>query len=159
MRTLYIILATAVSVSTLYARSREVGSWQGLETLESGRKIRVETAIGKQTGTFVRLSGDAITLHSGRAGDVTIPRAQVTSVFVQSESHRTRNTVIGLAVGTAIGAVLYATLGQWFRSEGAESSGFLGVPMGVGTAIGAAWPARCMVLVYRTKKNSGAKVP
>jgi hypothetical protein len=160
MKTLsYLILATALSVSTQYARSQEVDSWRGLEALESGRTIRVETAKKKQSGSFVRLSEHAITLHSGRAGEVTVPRSEVKRVFAQSESHRTRNTVIGLAVGTAIGAVLYATLGQWFRSEGAESSGFLGIPIGVGTAIGAALPARCMVLVYRIKKDSGAKVP
>ena len=77
----YIVAAVSCSVSPQFARSPEVGSWQGLEALESGHKIRVETAKGKQTGTLVRLSGDAITFHSGRAGEMTIPRTEVTRVF------------------------------------------------------------------------------
>jgi hypothetical protein len=154
-----IILAVALFASPQYARSREVGSWESLAALESGRRIRVETANSKQSGSLVRLSADSITLHLDRAGEVTLPRLEVTRVFAQSESHRVRNTVIGFVIGATIGAVLYGTIGQLFRSEGAESAGFLGVPMGVGTAIGAALPARGMVLLYRTQKSSGAKVP
>jgi len=159
MMIIFLILTTALLAAPKYACSQEFSLWQGLEALESGHKIRVETAKGKQTGTLVRLSDDAITFHSGRVGEVTIPRSEVTRVFAQSDSHRVRNTVIGLAVGAAIGAVLYGTIGQLFRNEGAESAGFLGVPIGVGTAIGAALPAHSMVVVYRTAKPSRTKVP
>jgi hypothetical protein len=135
------------------------GSWESVLAVPAGQRVRVETAQMKQTGAFVAASADALIIRTGEAGQVEIARSGITRVYMQKRSNRLRNTLIGLGVGVAAGAVLYGTIGQIFRSEGAESGGFLAAPIAIGAAVGAALPTGGMKRIYDAGKDSGAYGP
>ena len=127
--------------------------WTRVSNLRAGEKVRVETTSAKQTGTLVSVDADAVRLTSGDGAQVSVPRADIQRVYARSKSNRVRNTIIGAAVGVAVGAVVYGTLGSLFRNEGREDTAFmLAVPIGVGTAVGAAMPTGSLKKVYDAAK-------
>jgi hypothetical protein len=154
----HVAIALTLWVAPQYVCASDAGAWEQLGAVQSGRTIRVESSQAKQTGAFVRLSDESITFHSRRDGEVTVPRSEVKRVYAQSGSRRVRNTIIGVAAGAAIGIVFYSTIGQLFRNEGGESAGLIALPIAAGTAIGAALPARRMVLMYKAPGLSGSKL-
>jgi hypothetical protein len=90
-----------------------------------------------------------MTMASRRGGTVAVSRGDVQRVYVRTKSHRARNAIIGTAIGVAAGAVLYGTLGSWFRNEGREDTGWmLAVPIGVGAGVSAALPTGTMRKIY-----------
>ena len=126
--------------------------WARVIALRLGDPVRVETASAKQTGRFVAATVDTLRFTTNANADISVARPEVTRVYARSKSHRIRNTVIGAAVGVAVGAVIYGTLGSWFRNEGREDTGFmLTVPIAAGTAVGAALPTGSMKKIYDVK--------
>lgn len=123
-------------------------SWEGLQALRPGDRIKIQDAAGKEhKGAFKTSSADAITIETGK-GEETISRAQVRRVEVRGSSRRVRNFVIGAAIGFALGLVVDQTLGAFFRNEGGESDGaraltYIG-PIALFGSLGAASPG------YRT---------
>lgn len=145
---------------TAYAVLPLPASWDDVQTIWPGEITRVETAQGRKTGEFVSATTDRITLRLAGRGDSAFARTEVRRVSVQTRSHRLRNTLIGAGVGAAVGVALYTTLGQWFRSEGAESGGFLVAPIAIGAAVGAVLPTGRMERVYdaKAKRDSRSEV-
>lgn len=145
MRHVFILLLVALQMTA--------ADWSRVAALRPGEKVRVHAATSKQTGTLGLVTNDAIRFNSKDGGEVTVPRSEVTRVYVQSRSHRLRNTIIGAAVGVATGVVLYGTLGAMFRNEGNDDTGqMLGVPIAVGAAVAAAMPTGTMKKIYDVKE-------
>ena len=148
------IILSAILVSFSFAQSSQTSAWNIVGAVEQGRRIRVETSVKKYTGTFGNLSDVAIMLQS-ETGQVSIPRSEVVRVYAQSQSHRVRNTLIGVGVGAAIGIATYGTLGTLLRNEGGENTGVLiAAPTGIGAAIGAVLPTGGMKKIYDAKEDS-----
>ena len=136
-----------VAVALCAAKDGSGFSWENLSSLRTGDTIRVDNGKQKVSGQLVAVTAEQITVQA-RDGETRFARSDVRRVHTRSASHRLRNTLIGLGVGAAVGAVLYGTIGQLFRNEGATTGGFLGLPMAAGTAVGAALPARGWKKVY-----------
>lgn len=129
-------------------------SWTVLSSIEPGHKVRVETSDGNHVGTFVDASDDAIRID-GHDGQLGISRLDVLRVYSESGSHRVRNTLIGIAIGAAVGVTMYSTVGVPLRNEGAENTGakLLMPPIGIGAGIGALLPAKSMKKIYDVKED------
>lgn len=130
-----------------------LGDWKGISNIGQGHKIRVETSTKKYKGAFLTISDTALKLNF-KDGEVSVPRAEVLRVYSQSQSHRLRNTIIGAAIGTAIGIALYFTLGALIRNEsGEETAPYLIGPIAAGAALGAVLPTGKMVKIYDAKSD------
>ena len=123
--------------------------WGRLSAIRAGETVRIETASGNQTGRFISASENNVRFTSDGGAEVSVARSDAKRVYVQSKSRRVRNTIIGAAVGVAVGAVIYGTLGTLFRNEGDEQTGYmLALPIAAGTAVGAALPTGSMKKIY-----------
>ena len=77
-------------------------SWDNLKQLRPGQKVEVVDAKMKTyNGKFVSFTDEAITIHEAKT-DVSVPRAEVVRVTVGDNSHRTRNMLLGAAIGGGI---------------------------------------------------------
>ena len=98
-------------------------SWDNLKALKPGDQVQViDTSGQQQRAAFAAVSATAITLET-RTGQVSIDKARVHGVKARSSAVRTRNIVIGAAIGIAIGATIDQTLGVRLRNESGESEG------------------------------------
>jgi hypothetical protein len=148
-----IILSIAVVSLSLGQSSDGASQWNIIRAVNAGHRIRVETSAVKYSGGFAGLSDSAIMLQSEK-GQVSVPRAEVLRVYSQSRSNRLRNTLIGAAIGAAVGITTYGTLGALLRNEGADNTGVLvAAPVTVGTAVGAILPAGGMKKIYDAKEE------
>lgn len=127
--------------------------WTRVTELSANVIVRVETATGKQIGTLLSASDEALRFTTTEGTDVSVGRTEIRKVYVRTKSHRVRNAIIGTAVGVAVGAVIYGTLGALFRNEGRDDTALmLAVPIGIGSAVGAALPTGSMKKVYDAAK-------
>jgi hypothetical protein len=145
------LIAILLLVSLAQAETK---TWDDLRLIASGQTIRVHRSADKQKGAFIAVDETTLRLRTEGGSDLAVPRSEVTRVYAQSPSHRRRNFIIGAAVGVAVGALLYGTLGQLIRNESAdETAGLLFGPIILGGGIGAAAPTGTMKLVYDAKKQ------
>jgi hypothetical protein len=106
MRKLLVSVCILLACAAAQAQGR--AAWQNLNALQPGEKIHVlETSTTKITGTFVSVSGTAISLQS-EAGPQTIQRDQVSAVQRTKNKHRLRNALIAGGIGAGAGAVIGA---------------------------------------------------
>ena len=83
-------------------------AWTGLSGLQAGQAIQiVDTASKKHSGTFLSASDTAIS-YQETAGERSIQRPDVRTVKLTKNTHRLRNTFIGLGVGAGVGAAIGA---------------------------------------------------
>ena len=127
-------------------------SWDNLRQLRAGEGIEiVDAKMKSHRGNFTTYTQERISLREdGR--EMTIPRTEVASVKRFGESHRRRNTLLGLAIGTAGGLAVGFIRGKTYHEEG-ETTVFMAVwtPIGagIGAAAGVVLPAHNEVTVYR----------
>ena len=148
MLTLRICLGLTVCIAGCFAQTDGDLAWEKVRSVRTGERVRVHSTQGTRNGTVQSVQGDAITLRPASGEAVTIPRADVTRVYTAGRSRRVRNLLIGTAVGAAVGAVLYGTLGELLRNETGDAPGLLLAPIGVGAAVGAAMPAGAWKKIY-----------
>ncbi len=128
-------MALMMSAHVIPAQS-PLDSWENLRQLHAGQKIEVvDMKLRPVQGDFISYSETAVSLRVGR-DEVSIPRAQVLSVKNRQRSHRGRNALLGLAVGTAGGLATGAIRGATYHEEG-ETGVFMLVFTPIGAAIGA----------------------
>jgi hypothetical protein len=110
-------------------------AWDTLRGLKAGERIRVVDSSGAtQTGTFQAVSDSSITV-AGRRGENAIERSKVKRVEVRSSARRTRNLLIGLGIGVAVGATVDQTVGTYLRNEANEGAGARALTYLVPTAL------------------------
>jgi len=152
------ILTVALLNPAAHAQQGAEESWDNLRQLRPGQRIVVaDMKLKSHQGTFTGYSAEAISLRTDQQ-ELAIPRANVLSVKNQEGSRRTRNTLIGLAVGAAAGLAVGAAKGA-NELESGETGLFalVGIPIGAGAGalVGAAMP-NGKVTVYRAKSRSGS---
>ena len=117
--------------------------WGNLATLQAGQKIQVVQTSRKDSGTFLRVSDQEISLQ-GKSGEQTIQRQDVRSVKLMANNHRLRNTLIGSVVGAGVGAGISAAAWEPRGFVGGRGTGAaVGAVMGAagGAIVGAVWPS------------------
>ena len=81
-------------------------NWDNLKQLAPGQQIRIVLNNAKSyTGQFQSVSDAGIVVRSATGGQV-FERQSVLRVSTQGKSHRGRNALIGLAVGTGAGIIV-----------------------------------------------------
>lgn len=77
-------------------------SWENLKQLRTGQKVEVvDTKMKTYSGKFASFTDEAITLQQGNS-ELTVQRAELVRVSVRDTSHRTRNMLLGAAIGGGI---------------------------------------------------------
>jgi hypothetical protein len=124
-------------------------TWESLGKLDSGTPIEVVTSNRAEKGEFVSSSTESLTIRT-RRGEQRFLRKEVVRVVSRRKSHRMRNVLIGVGVGTAIGLVTDQTLGAYLRNESNPASArplIWALPMAFCGGIGAAFPS--YPVIYR----------
>jgi hypothetical protein len=151
MRHLTLLLVLAAGLA-----SAEKNDWANVKALPIGGEIRVSLQTGKSYRGQVQNVTEESLIIVAASSQETLARAQIKKISSKGDSHRMRNTLIGLGIGAgsglAIGAGSDASCGGhcWFGNNiGKEVL----TPVGaiVGTLIGVAWPTGLWHDVYRAK--------
>ncbi len=130
-----------------------ISDWNNLQQLRVGDKVEVvRTDLSKHKGTFLSFSDEAISLRVGK-DEVGVQRPIVFRVSSREHSKRLRNTLIGLGIGAAAGAVVgaAAVAGKPRQAGERRLSMVIGtlIGAGAGTVVGAAFPG--YQTIYRAK--------
>jgi hypothetical protein len=138
-----------------------ISDWNNLQQLRVGDKVEVvRTDLSKLKGTFLSFSDEAISLRVGK-DEVGVQRPKVFRVSAREHSKRLRNTLIGLGIGAAAGAVVgaAAVAGKPRQAGERRLSMVIGTLMGsgAGAAVGVAIPA--FQTIYRAKVKRGGTQP
>ena len=144
----FIVLSLGVLMLSITAGAQaQEESWDNLRSLRAGEKIQVvDQKLKSQTGTFVSVSDEAISLRVNQ-DEISVQRADVLRVSSSEGMGRGKHTLIGLAVGGVGGLAVGLALGSLFTepNEGLKDPAFLpafiGLGAGIGAGIGAALPA------------------
>jgi uncharacterized protein YcfJ len=129
--------------------------WQSLGQIQPGAKVQVvEQSLKSTSGRFVRFSDADLTLDVNKK-EVVVPKEQVYRVSVTGKN-RKRNTLIGLAAGASLGAVVGAAVQHETGLGGAVVAGMTVVYAGLGAGIGAIVPAS--KTVYRAERSTQANL-
>src|SRR5512146_590943 len=93
-------------------------SWDNLRQLRAGEGIEiVDAKMKSHRGNFTTYTQERISLsQAGR--EMTFPRAEVASVRRVGKSHRRRNVLLGLAIGTAGGFAVGLIRGKTYHEAG-----------------------------------------
>jgi outer membrane lipoprotein SlyB len=129
MRSLFFLLCV-LGLPCVSAAQTNHASWALLNGLQPGQKIQlVDTASKKHTGTFLRVSDTAVSFSESN-GEQSIQKQDVRSVKLMKNSHRLRNTAIGLLAGAGVGAAIGAA-----AFHGCSPQDFFCIGSGGGAAI------------------------
>ena len=144
--TLLIVLAAGTAAA----------QWTNVKNLAIGQEIRISLADGRSFRGEVQSVADDSLVIAAANNQQALERAQIRKIATKGESHRLRNTLIGLGVGAGAGLAFGAG-----TDSGCSPHCFLGnnigkeilTPLGaiVGTIIGVAWPTGRWHEVYRSK--------
>jgi hypothetical protein len=133
--------------------------WDNLKQLAPGQQIRIVLNDAKSyTGQFQSVTDAGIVVRLA-TGDQAFERQSVLRVSAQGKSHRGRNALIGLALGTGAGIIVGVAspeLGQGKCAQGscinAASASLTGVVgAAVGASLGAVIPTHGWHDVYRAR--------
>ena len=129
--------------------------WSTVKALATGADVRITTGSRMVRGKILRTTDDSLVLAFGK-GQEMFTQQEVTRVLLRGDSHRGRNSLIGLGAGAAVGAIIGATAHQdctgwciFYTSRGADAAGGAIVLGGIGAAVGALIPSRSWLEVYR----------
>jgi hypothetical protein len=119
-----------------------VSNWESVQMLAPGTEVRFAAGTAKVVdGTLVSVTDTTLLILSVGAGQQPIEKTRIASISVKKQGHRLRNTVIGLGVGLAVGAVEGVAIGSCKTCKLDQST--LGYAMGGGAfwgaAVGAGW--------------------
>jgi hypothetical protein len=157
-------LARAVAlipILALAAAGQEpLSNWENVSMLAPATQIRIGSGKSKpMVATLESVTGSEL-VTSSAAGPQSFQRAQITSISVKQNSHRRRNTLIGMAVAAAAGAAIGYGIGRAQQSNCAQKGGdcSLDTPGGAGvggvigliagTVTGLIWPTGGWRKVY-----------
>ena len=115
--------------------------WDDLKQLAQGQQIRIVLNDAKSyTGQFQSVTDAGIVVRLA-TGDQAFERQSVLRVSAQGKSHRGRNALIGLAVGTGAGIIVGVAspeLGQGKCAQGScVNAASIALPGVVGAVVGA----------------------
>jgi hypothetical protein len=153
-----ITLLIGILLAAGVARAQTANTdWANVKRIAAGEEIRVSMSDGKSfRGQLQSSTADSLIMVAANSQQ-TLARPQVAKIATKRDSHRMRNTLIGLGLGAGAGLAGGAVEDH---SDCAGRCGFgnnLGkvifTPLGavVGTVVGVAWPTGGWHEVYRSK--------
>jgi len=156
---LWLAMVAGALATTLAAQQvKSTANWANLTQLDTGMEVRVTLASGATLRGFVqRVTPDSLTLNATTSQE-TPSRQDVRRIQIKKPSHRGRNTLIGLAIGT--GAGLAGGAGADARSGPGRMFPDIGkavfTPVGaiVGTVIEVALPTGGWREIYKNYAQS-----
>jgi hypothetical protein len=132
-------------------------NWATVKSLTVGGEIKVSATGGKSfRGQLQSVTEESLVVLAPNTQQ-SLARADVLKVSTKGESHRKRNTLIGLGVGAGAGLGVGAGIDHGCVPRGCFFSDNIGkavfTPLGalIGTIIGVAWPTGYWHEVYRSK--------
>ena len=143
----------AVIAGTLSAQPN-LTDWNTVKALTTGADVRVTTGSRTVRGRILRTSDEGLVIGLGKSQEM-FPQREVKRVLLRGDSHRGRNSLIGLGVGAVVGAIIGAAAhndcnGCWFEtSRGGDAAGGAILLGGTGAAVGALIPSRSWLEIYR----------
>ncbi len=148
------LVAMLVSVASLAPAQANFTDWNSVKALATGADVRITTGSRTVRGKVLRTSDDSLVLATGKSQEM-FPQQEVKRVLLRGDSHRGRNSLIGLGVGATAGLIAGAVGHQdcsgWFfctsRGEDMAAGGI--VFGGIGAAVGALIPSRSWLEIYR----------
>jgi len=150
---LLLCLAVLSTAATALAQSNAT-DWNSVKALATGADVRINSGSRTVHGKVLRVSDENIVLALGKSQEMFAQR-EVLRVRLRGDSHRGRNSLIGLGVGAAAavitGAVGHRDCSDWIfcTSRGGDMAAGGIVFGGIGAAIGALIPSRSWLEVYR----------
>jgi hypothetical protein len=140
--------------ATIFAQTN-LTSWNTVKALATGADVRVTTVSRTVHGRILRTSDEGLVMALGKSQEM-FPQQEVKRVLLRGDSHRGRNSLIGLGVGAVVGAIIGAAAHNdcngfcWFEtSRGADAAGGAILLGGTGAAVGALIPSRSWLEIYR----------
>jgi hypothetical protein len=137
------------------AAQQNLTDWSTVKALATGADVRVTTSSRTVRGKILRTTDESLVLASGKSQEM-FPQQDVKRILLRGDSHRGRNSLIGLASGAALGAIIGAAAHQdctgWCifnTSRGADAAGGAIGLGGIGAIVGALIPSRSWLEVYR----------
>jgi hypothetical protein len=128
-------------------------NWANLKTIPIGGEIRVNVEDGKSfRGQLQSVTDDSLVILAANTQQ-SLPRAQVLKLSVKGESHRRRNTLIGLGVGAGAGLATGAGVDRTAGFGSWDIGKAVFTPLGaiIGTIVGVAWPTGGWHEIYKSK--------
>src|ERR1700689_291378 len=77
-------------------------NWASVQALSAGTEVRVATSSGTTSGRIDHVADSALVLAAGKSQSA-FDKKDVRAGSVRKPGHRTRNALIGLAVGAGVG--------------------------------------------------------
>ena len=128
MRALFLVMLMASGV---------FAGWEEVRGVAAARKIEISVRKGAPAkGTFVSASETGIVVRE-KGGDRSIARDAIRKVRVADTSLRTRNGLIGTAIGVGAGLVIGWAICPYCANEG-HGVPFIGPGAAIGAGVGAA---------------------
>src|SRR5438552_17437502 len=101
-----LVCLTAIFVVMAATAAAEVNAtdWNTVKALATGADVRITAGSRTVHGKVLRVSDESIVLALGKSQEM-FPQQDVLRVRLRGDSHRGRNSLIGLGGGAAIGAI------------------------------------------------------
>jgi hypothetical protein len=149
------VLLTGMLILMAAAAAAQTNDWNTVKALATGAEVRITADTRTVRGKVLRVSDESIVLASGK-GQEMVSKQEVLRVRLRGDSHRGRNSLIGLGVGAAIGVIIGAAAHQdctgwcfFYTSRGVDMAG-AGIAFGgIGAGVGALISTRSWLEVYR----------
>ena len=149
------LAATVVFMAALAPAQVKFTDWSTVKALATGANVRITTGSRTVRGSVIRVTDDTLVLGNGKSQEM-FPHSEVKTVFLRGDSHRGRNSLIGLGAGAVTGVIIGAAAHQDctsfcfpYSSRGADMAGAGILLGGIGAAVGALIPTRSWLEVYR----------
>lgn len=144
-------------LAAVAAASAAGANWDAVKTLAIGAEIKVSSTGGKSfQGQLQSVSDESLVMIAANTQQ-SLARGDVLKISTKGESHRKRNTLIGLGVGAGTGLAIGAAADHgcgtdcFFRNDNIGKAVFTPLGALIGTIVGVAWPTGGWHVVYRAK--------
>jgi hypothetical protein len=149
------IAVMLVLLASTLAAQPNLTDWNTVKTLATGADVRITAGSRTVRGKILRTTDEALVLALGK-GQEMFMQQEVKRVLLRGDSHRGRNSLIGLGAGAATGAIIGAAAHQdctgfciFYTSRGTDTAVGAAVLGGIGALVGALIPSRSWLEVYR----------
>jgi hypothetical protein len=132
-----LVLISAIGLIPNLGAKTTQANWNALKALTAGTQVRITDGFRTVDGKLDRTTDDAIVVTSGK-GQEMFNRRDVSIVSVKKQSHRTRNTLIGLGVGAGGGLAFGGALANDAKDSilGGHGPAIIASSAGAGALVG-----------------------
>ena len=105
------LAATLACMASLAPAQAKFTDWSTVKALATGADLRITSGSRTVRGKILRTGDDSLVLATGKSQEM-FPQQEVTRVLLRGDSHRGRNSLIGLGSGAAAGLIIGAAAHQ-----------------------------------------------